>query len=76
MPKVCNSGIPFHRQTGILQLHGAGTLDRIRNKWLKTLKTAGSGSAASSDKVVVDIGMVGLIYFFTLGGDSIETIFA
>ena len=41
-------------------------MDRIRNRWLKTLKTAGSGSAASSDKIVVDIGMVGLIYFFTL----------
>ena len=41
-------------------------MDRIRNRWLKNLKTAGSGSAASSDKIVVDIGMVGLIYMFTL----------
>ena len=52
---------------GILRLIGQGTRDRIRKKWLKGLDSGVYSSTASLDMIVVDIGMAGIIFIFTLG---------
>ena len=41
-------------------------MDRIRNKWLKSLESAAVTGSGSADKIIVDFGMVALIFIFTL----------
>ena len=43
-------------------------MEHIRNKWLKSLghATATGSASAASDMIVVDIGMVVLVFIFTL----------